>query len=101
VHRTLMRLYEQHGRRGAALRQYQACVTVLRKELGIEPEPGTRALYHRLLQSPASAKTAAGEAVAAAGTARRAGARTPDFAHETPLTGRERAVRALDGAFER
>ena len=34
VHRTLMRLYAQSGRRGAALRQYQACVAALQRELG-------------------------------------------------------------------
>src|SRR5262245_21730737 len=33
VHRTLMRLYAQLGRRGAALRQYQLCVGVLQREL--------------------------------------------------------------------
>src|SRR5262249_56633226 len=38
VHRALMRLYARHGRRAAALRQYQACVAVLQKELGVEPE---------------------------------------------------------------
>ena len=41
VHRTLMRLYAGLGRRGTALRQYQRCVSVLGRELGIEPEPET------------------------------------------------------------
>src|SRR5207249_4722238 len=41
VHRTLMRLYTRQGRRGAALRQYQACVGVLERELGLEPEVET------------------------------------------------------------
>ena len=54
VHRTLMRLYATQGRRGAALRQYQACLAVIRKELGVEPEADTRALYLRLLQQPAA-----------------------------------------------
>jgi DNA-binding SARP family transcriptional activator/tetratricopeptide (TPR) repeat protein len=49
VHRTLMRLYAEAGRRGAALRQYQACVTVLGRELGIEPESDTKQLYQELL----------------------------------------------------
>ena len=47
VHRTLMRLYVELGRRGAALRQYQHCVTVLRRELGVEPEEETKQLYQR------------------------------------------------------
>jgi DNA-binding SARP family transcriptional activator len=50
VHRTLMRLYARQGRRGAALKQYQACVGVLQRELGTEPEAETRALYQELLR---------------------------------------------------
>jgi DNA-binding SARP family transcriptional activator len=50
VHRTLMRLYARLGRRGAALRQYQACVEVLQKELGLEPEARTRRLYRLILR---------------------------------------------------
>ena len=50
AHRLLMRLYVQQGRRGAALRQYQTCVAVVRRELGAAPEPETRALYLELLQ---------------------------------------------------
>src|SRR5438067_1811627 len=50
VHRALMRLYAEGGRRGAALRQYQQCVGVLARELGIEPEPQTKALYQEILR---------------------------------------------------
>ncbi len=39
VHRALMRHYLEQGRRRSALEQYRACREVLRKELGIEPEP--------------------------------------------------------------
>ncbi|MGH2625100.1 MAG: AfsR/SARP family transcriptional regulator, partial [Anaerolineales bacterium] len=54
VHRTLMRLYAQLGRRDAALRQYQECVEVLQRELGVEPEPETKTLYQEILrQRPA------------------------------------------------
>jgi DNA-binding SARP family transcriptional activator len=45
-----MRLYVQSGRRGAALRQYQICVGVLLRELGIEPESETKQLYRDILQ---------------------------------------------------
>src|SRR5437667_241191 len=51
VHRTLMRLYARQNRRGAALRQYQACVGVLERELGVEPEAETRQLDRALLQA--------------------------------------------------
>lgn len=50
VHRALMRLHAQAGRRGAALRQYQACVAVLQRELGVEPEAETKQLYQELLR---------------------------------------------------
>ena len=50
VHRTLMRLYAERGRRGAALRHYQHCVGVLQRELGVEPEAETRQLYQEMLR---------------------------------------------------
>jgi DNA-binding SARP family transcriptional activator len=50
VHRALMRLYLGLGRRGAALRQYQHCVDVLRRELGLDPEPETKTLYQEILR---------------------------------------------------
>jgi DNA-binding SARP family transcriptional activator len=52
VHRSLMRLYVRQGRRGAALKQYQACVAALRRELGAEPEEETRQLYQEMLRRP-------------------------------------------------
>jgi DNA-binding SARP family transcriptional activator len=50
VHRTLMRLYAQLGRRGSALHQYQLCVGVLQRELGVEPEEETQHLYQEILR---------------------------------------------------
>ena len=44
VHRTLMRLYMAAGRGDAALRQYERCREVLRRELGVEPESETERL---------------------------------------------------------
>jgi TolB-like protein/DNA-binding SARP family transcriptional activator/Tfp pilus assembly protein PilF len=53
THRALMRLYAAKGRRAAALRQYQVCVDILQRELGIEPEEATKQVYRELLpQSP-------------------------------------------------
>ena len=45
VQRTLMWLYAKQGHYGAALKQYRVCQTVLRRELGIAPEPETDQLY--------------------------------------------------------
>jgi DNA-binding SARP family transcriptional activator/tetratricopeptide (TPR) repeat protein len=52
VHRAVMRLYVARGQRGAALRQYQSCVGILRRELGVEPEVATKRLYQEILQHP-------------------------------------------------
>jgi DNA-binding SARP family transcriptional activator len=49
AHRVLIRTYLTEGNRGEAIRQYEACRQVLRRELGIDPSPVTRAL----LASPA------------------------------------------------
>ena len=45
-----MRLYARDGRRGAALRQYQTCLSVLKRDLGAEPEAETKQIYHELLR---------------------------------------------------
>lgn len=50
VHRTLMQLYAQLGRYGAALKQYHVCRTVLQRELQVAPEPATGQLHQALLQ---------------------------------------------------
>jgi len=78
AHRTLMRLFARQGRRAAALRQYQACVAVLRKELGVEPEAETKRVYQEILQR--QARTSAGAA------------RAGEPAAESPLVGREEEV---------
>ena len=84
AHRALMRLYAQAGRRGAALRQYQQCVGVLQRELGVEPEAETKQLYHELLRErPGRAGTSDRLAPAV-------GVPVPETpAHETPLLGRD------------
>jgi predicted ATPase/DNA-binding SARP family transcriptional activator len=47
-HRQLMQVYIQADQHGAALKQYQICERILRKELNIDPQPETRALYKRI-----------------------------------------------------
>lgn len=53
----LMRLQALLGDRAAALRTYHTCVTLLARELGVEPAPETQAVYARLLNLETSAKT--------------------------------------------
>jgi predicted ATPase/DNA-binding SARP family transcriptional activator len=47
-HRKLMEVYIQAGQHSAALKQYQTCEQILRKELGLDPQPETLALYKRI-----------------------------------------------------
>ncbi len=63
THRQLMRLYAANGQRAAALAQYETCRSLLMEELGLTPEPATKALYQQLQQqaektSPAAAPAA-------------------------------------------
>jgi tetratricopeptide (TPR) repeat protein len=46
-----MQQYLAQGRREAALRHYQVCVEVLQRELGVEPEAETKALYRESLRA--------------------------------------------------
>jgi DNA-binding SARP family transcriptional activator/tetratricopeptide (TPR) repeat protein len=90
VHRALMRLHAEHGRRAAALRQYQVCVDALRRELGTEPEPETTELYLEILRAAAPAGAAAG-----------AGPDEPRRpAGEIPLIGRDAELVALRHALD-
>jgi TolB-like protein len=47
-HRDLIELLAQVGRRSDALRQYQACVDALERELGVAPSAETRALVAQI-----------------------------------------------------
>jgi DNA-binding SARP family transcriptional activator len=49
MHRALMRLYLQGGDTTSALQQYDACVKVLKRELAIEPDAETKALYNEIV----------------------------------------------------
>ncbi len=47
-HRQLMRALARRGRRDQALAQYERCRAILAKEMGIEPESQTTALYNQI-----------------------------------------------------
>jgi DNA-binding SARP family transcriptional activator len=87
VHRTLMQLYAGQGRRAAALRQYQLCVDVLQRELGVEPESATRDVYRELLPAPPVAPAAAPRTAHAARRRVRAAAGLTGL--DAPLVGRD------------
>ena len=54
VHRNLMRCYYAKGSRAAALRQYDHCRELLRRELDVEPMLETRTLYAQILNEDLS-----------------------------------------------
>jgi DNA-binding SARP family transcriptional activator/tetratricopeptide (TPR) repeat protein len=64
VHRALMRLHARRGAWTLALKQYQACVTALQRELGVGPEAETQALHREIVDrrarvsAPATSVTA-------------------------------------------
>src|SRR5262249_43110510 len=102
VHRTLMQLYTQAGRRGAALHQYQTCVTFLERELRAQPEEATKALYREILRSASGASAILEDpASGAKGTTTILGVAVPPrFAPtlssaEAPLIGRQRELSQL------
>lgn len=47
-HRALMRLYYLSGHRVEALRQYQRCTSILKKELDVQPSKPTHLLYEQI-----------------------------------------------------
>src|SRR5262245_38625163 len=96
AHRALMRLYVREGRRAAALRQYQTCVGILRKELGAEPEPETQQLYQEIVPQPAVRPGADAPLPAAATPVEAA----TGLAAETPLVGRETEHESLRRALQ-
>ena len=51
AHRQLMKLYTWSGHRGAAIKQYQECIRILERELGVYPLEETTALYEAIRDS--------------------------------------------------
>jgi DNA-binding SARP family transcriptional activator len=51
VHRRIMLALASHGRKAEALRHYQHCVQILNDELGVAPDPATRALARKIQSS--------------------------------------------------
>src|SRR5262245_40692360 len=97
VHRTLMQLYAWHGRRDAALRQYQSCVDALRRELGVEPEAETRQHYQEILRSRPGLSETARQTTAdpPATRARTSGTALHPLPDEAPMIAREAELTRL------
>jgi len=102
AHRQLMRLYAWSGQRGAAMRQYRACVRVLDMELGVPPLEETTALYQAVIEghvepppTAAAPPAAASGAPSAATEAPKERGRVPDGPAPVPLVGRQQQWAAL------
>ena len=54
AHRQLMRLLARGNQRSAALAQYETCRRILARDLGVEPEAETTALYERIRDGASS-----------------------------------------------
>jgi DNA-binding SARP family transcriptional activator/predicted ATPase len=54
-HRLLIRLHAANQDRSSALRAYHQCMRVLRRELGVEPDPATLELFERILKAETGA----------------------------------------------
>jgi predicted ATPase/DNA-binding SARP family transcriptional activator len=92
TYRTLMRLHAHSGDRAGVVRYFNACVTVLQRELNVEPSLETRQAYEAHLATEAPS---AGQAVPAS----RAG---PPLRHNLPsqwtsFIGRTRELEAVRG----
>jgi predicted ATPase len=103
VHRAVMRLYVELGRRASALRQYQICIGVLQRELGVEPETTTKQLYQELLRQRPSHVVASveGPSTAPGGSVETPGPPDEALPRELPLIGREAEIRQLREALHR
>ncbi len=87
MHRRLIRLYAATGDRKAASRQFERCVAVLERELGVSPLPETRAVYEAAM---------AGVVASPSPTERPPWTVLPSL--DAPFVGREEALSRLQRA---
>lgn len=109
AHRFLMRLYAWSGRRSAAVRQYQECARILKRELGVAPLDVTTRLYEAINENrlppppatlaavPHSQSAASADLRQPTGTSAEAVALPPR--DEFPLVGRGAEWTALVDAY--
>jgi DNA-binding SARP family transcriptional activator len=90
AHRQLMRLYAWSGQRGAAMRQYRACLRVLDEELGVPPLEETTDLYQAVIEGRVERPAPAAEPAGVAGQPVQLDGPAP-----VPLVGRQRQWDAL------
>jgi predicted ATPase/DNA-binding SARP family transcriptional activator len=87
AHRQLMRALYAQGQRSAALNQFKTCKTILREELGVEPEAETIFLQQEIETNTLDLSTVTAE------TSHRARTILPETT--TPFIGREKELEEL------
>ena len=86
-YRTLMRLQADLGDRAGAVSTYHHCASVLERELGVDPDAATRAVFERLIARPPDGVRATGSAPGRRGPA------------TVPLIGRSAELGMLEAAW--
>ncbi|UCG22855.1 MAG: AAA family ATPase [Chloroflexota bacterium] len=94
IHRQLITLYASIDEREAAMRQFDACVLVLERELGVEPLAETRAVYEAIQRGEVGQ-----EQPAPARLSRPQWRTLPSL--DLPLIGREKEKSRLEAALGR
>jgi DNA-binding SARP family transcriptional activator len=102
VHRRLMRLYAEMGTPDQAVRQFQLCQDVLRRELDLAPQAETISLYHDILGNRAPRQSPTADDGRGAPVRSRAAVRMPrrtpaDATPGGPFVGREQVLHQLCG----
>lgn len=69
-HQLLIRLHAANRDRSSALRAYHRCMRILRRELGVKPDPATQELFSRILRGEAGSPAEMSNAVPSAGGGR-------------------------------
>jgi DNA-binding SARP family transcriptional activator/uncharacterized protein YkuJ len=93
IHRRLITLYARRGEREAAMRQFEACVRTLERELGVDPLPETRAAFEAAQRGETD-----GQPGTAGSLPRPKWHTLPSL--DLPLIGREKESRLLAAALE-
>ncbi len=94
-HRSLISLYGAIGDRASAQRQYEKCVTILERELGVAPLPETRTAFEAAFREPID------ELITEPPTAIVKPVWSTLSTLDLPLTGREESWKKLADAFQR
>ena len=103
AHRAVMSLYVELGRRASALRQYQICIGVLQRDIGVEPETTTKQLYQEILRQRPSHAVMNVESPVTMSAVPDQAPRLPEesLPRELPLVGREAEIHRLREAMNR